>query len=266
MTKAKIRLAVGAVAMMVIAGCGATDMQLGGGSSMVTGSSSTTGSAGAAPQLVHCDKPVGTAALVESTNPALAQNHVDSPVPLIRLMMQQSGCFLVVERGQALANVMQERELMKSGELRQGNNFGGGQMVAADFSITPNVVFNNQNAGGAGAGLGLVTGLAGAFVPYGGLVGAVGLGGNLTFKEAQTTLAVVDNRSAIQVAMAEGSASKADLSGVIGIVGGYANTDADKVVAAGFLDAFNKMTASLKASGYAYKPQSAAVLQPQQAQ
>jgi hypothetical protein len=259
----KLKAAIGAALIVALSGC-STDMQLGGGPTMVTGSSSTTGETGAAAQLVHCDHALGTAALVESESTSLAQYGVTSPVPLIRLMMQQSGCFLVVDRGQAMHNMMRERELEKSGELRAGSSFGGGQMVAADFSVTPNVIFNQKNSGGMGAGLGLVTGLAGAFVPYAGLVGAVGLGGNVKFSEAQTTLTVIDDRSGIQVTMAEGSASKKDLSGVIGIVGGYADTDANKVVAAGFLDAYDKMVAAIQSAGYSYKPQPAQVLRPQQ--
>ena len=261
--KIQFRRMIGGAAIMVLVGC-ASEMQLGGGPTMITGSSNTTGGTGAAPQLAHCDKPLGTAALVESESTSLAQYGVSSPVPLIRLMMQQSGCFLVVDRGQAMRNMMRERDLRQSGELRAGNNFGGGQMVAADFSVTPNIVFSQSNSQGMGAGLGLLSGL----IPYGGLasglVGAVGLGGNVKFNEAQTTLAVVDDRSSIQVAMAEGSASKRDLSGVIGIVGGYATTDANKVIAAGFLDAYNKMVASVQASGYSYSSQPAEVLHPQQ--
>jgi curli biogenesis system outer membrane secretion channel CsgG len=254
----KPKLLLGAVAAILIAGC-ASSQQLGTGPTVVTGSSNTIGATGAAPELTHCVKPLGTAALVESENTSLAQYGVKSPVPLIRLMMQQSGCFVVVDRGQAMRNVMRERALSQSGELRADNNFGGGQMVAADFSVTPNVVFSQNNSKGMGAGLGLLTGM----LPYGGLVGAVGLGGDIKFNEAQTTLALVDNRSAIQVAMAEGSSSNRDMSGVLGLVGGYSNTNADKVVAAGFLDAYNKMVTSTLAAGYSYKPQLAAALQPQ---
>jgi hypothetical protein len=261
--RTKLKATIGAAVIFALTGCG-TDMQLGGGPTMVTGSSSTTGETGAAPQLVRCDKVLGTAALVESESTSLAQYGVTSPVPLIRLMMQQSGCFLVVDRGQAMHNMMRERDLEKSGELRAGSSFGGGQMVAADFSVTPNVIFSQKNSEGMGAGLGLVTGL----IPYGGLasglVGAVGLGTNVKFSEAQTTLAVVDDRSGIQVAMAEGSASKKDLSGVVGIVGGYADTAANKVIAAGFLDAYNKMVAAIQSAGYSYKAQAAEVLRPQQ--
>lgn len=248
-------------AMLVMLAACASETQLGGGASMVTGSSAMSAetgastSSGAAAQLVHCDRPVGTATLVESQIPGLAQYHVSSPVPLVRLMMQQSGCFQVVERGQAMGTMMGERGLQESGELRQGSNFGGGQMVAADFSITPNVIFTQSNSQGLSSGIGLVSGLAGAFIPGAGYIGALGMGTNISFSEAQTTLAVVDNRSGLQVAMAEGSATQRTISGVVGLFGGYANSNADKIVAAGFLDAYNKMVSAVESTGYSYGTQ-----------
>ncbi|HMH54478.1 MAG TPA: CsgG/HfaB family protein [Candidatus Acidoferrum sp.] len=63
-------------------------------------------------------------------------------------MIQQSNCFLVVERGLGMQNLMQERALSKSGELRQDSNMGGGQMVTADYVLTPAVVFSQDDAGG----------------------------------------------------------------------------------------------------------------------
>jgi hypothetical protein len=49
-----------------------------------------------------------------------------------------------------MQNMMQERALAKSGELRQDSNVGGGQMVTADYVLTPAVVFSENNAGGVG--------------------------------------------------------------------------------------------------------------------
>src|SRR5262245_1006817 len=124
-------------------------MQLGGGSAPVTGSAGEGGPAnGAAPALVQCPAPIGTLALVEKQIPALAQARLDSPVLLIRLMAAQSRCFHVVERGQALNRMMQERILAEGGQLQSGSNVGQGQMVAADYMVTPNVVFSENNAGG----------------------------------------------------------------------------------------------------------------------
>jgi hypothetical protein len=115
-----------AAAVVTLAGC--SSVEVGGGSSPVTGSAGTTGNAvGAAPQLVQCQQPVGTIALVESQIPALDQVGLTSPVPLIRLMAAQSRCFHVVERGQALTRMMQERQLSQGGMLQQGSNIGQGR-------------------------------------------------------------------------------------------------------------------------------------------
>jgi curli biogenesis system outer membrane secretion channel CsgG len=157
------------------------------------------------------------------------------------MMVQQSNCFIVVERGIGMQNVMQERELAKSGELRQGSNMGGGQMVSADFVLTPSVIFSEDNAGGVGAAVG---GLLSRKNP---LLGAVA--GGLKFKEAQTSMLLADSRSGIQVAAAEGSTRKADLKlggalfGSYGgaAIGGYGNTNEGKIIAAALLDNYNKV-------------------------
>jgi hypothetical protein len=154
------------------------------------------------------------------------------------MMIQQSNCFIVVERGVGMQNLMQERQLSQAGETRQGSNLGGGQMVAADFVLTPSVVFAENNAGGIG---GAVGGL------FGGKAAAVASG--LKFKEAQTSMLVADSRSGVQVAAAEGSTKKADLrlgAGLFGgsagaAGGGYGNTNEGKIIAAAFMDNYNKV-------------------------
>ena len=117
------------------------------------GTSGSTGDSG----IEKCDKPMGAMAVVEPQDfvvQSLSQYGLQSPVPLIRMMIQQSNCFIVVERGVGMQNAMQERELAASGEARAGSNMGKGQMVAADFILTPEVVFSENNAGGVGGALG----------------------------------------------------------------------------------------------------------------
>src|SRR6185312_16084609 len=155
---------------------GVTGYKQGQGGTQVTGAAGTGGSTGDAVQ--HCDKPMGAVAVVEPQDyimQSLNRYGLQSPTSLIRMMIQQSNCFLVVERGIAMQNVMQERDLAKSGELRAGSNMGGGQMVSADFILTPNVIFSEDNAGGVG---GAVGGLLSRKNP---LLGAVA--GGLKFKE-----------------------------------------------------------------------------------
>ena len=226
----------------VASGQGVTGYKQGQGGSPVSGAAGTGGSSGDAVQ--HCDKPMGALAVVEPQDyimQSLNRYGLQSPTSLIRLMVQQSNCFLVVERGIGMQNVMQERELANSGQLRQGSNMGGGQMVTADFVLTPNVVFQEDNAGGVGGALG------GVLSRRNPLLGAVA--GGLKFKEAQTSMLLADARSGVQVAAAEGSTRKADLAlgGALfgryggGAVGGYANTNEGKIIAAALLDNYNKV-------------------------
>jgi len=234
--------------LCVVASAGAQgvlDTKKGKGGSDVQGAAGTQGAQGAAKDLERCDKPMGAMAVVEPQDyvmQALARYNLQSPVGLIRMMIQQSNCFIVVERGQGMQNLMQERALAGGGELRGGSNIGGGQMVAADFIMTPTVVFSESDAGGVGGALGGLIGGHG-----GSTIGAIV--GGLKFKEAQTSMLVADARSGVQVAAAEGSSRKADLAlgglivggGAAGGAGGYGNTNEGKIIAASFADNYNNI-------------------------
>lgn len=247
MIKNKLATTLLGLAALSVAGCASTQTQLGGGSTMVTGSAGAAGTQGAAPQLTRCATPIGTAALIEQDNPMLAQAGLTSPIPLLRIMMAQSNCFQVVDRGQASQALQRERAMASAGELQSGSNMGAGQMKAADFLITPNVVFKDANAGGGGAGLG-------ALIP--GIGGAIAGGIRWTNMESQVTLFLTNVRTGVQEAAAEGSASKRDLGfgglafgGLVGAGGGaYASTDIGKIVSAAFLDAHNKLVAQVQAT------------------
>ena len=210
------------------------------------------GPAGDAGQVEKCDAPKGTLAVVEpqyAVLQSLSRYGLQSPAAVIRLIIQQSNCFQIVERGAALQNMAQERALAAGGQLQGGQNVGQGQMVAADFILTPNVVFSDPNAGGVGGGIG---GLLGNM---GGRYGAVGaLAGSVKFKEAQTAMTMADTRSGIQVAAAQGSASQTDFNvGAAlfgryggGGLGGYSNTAEGKIIAASFLDNWNNIVRSIR--------------------
>ncbi len=222
---------------------GVTDMKQGQGGSVVQGAAGTQGSQGDT-GLRKCTQPLGAVAVVEPQDyimASLARYSLQSPTSLIRLMIQQSNCFIVVERGMGMQNMMQERALADSGQLRSSSNIGQGQMVAADFVLTPSVVFSDDNAGAVGGAIGGL--LGGKARVIGGLMGG------LKFKEAQTSMLVTDARSGVQVAAAEGSARKADLglgafmggSGGAGGLGGYASTAEGKVIAASLADNYNNI-------------------------
>jgi hypothetical protein len=199
-------------------------------------------------QLRECDEPYGTLAVVEPQEEVirmLAKYELESPTSLIRIMVQESNCFLVVERGIAMQNLEQERALAASGQLRGGQNMGGGQMVAADFVLTPDVLISDDDAGGIGGALGRFGGRG---------LGLLAAG--IKFKEAQTSLLISDTRSGIQVAAAQGKAKKKDFRlGFLGIGagtalagGGYTDTDEGKVIAASFLDNYNNVIEAVESN------------------
>lgn len=206
------------------------------------------GPAGDATQVEKCDAPKGTLAVVEPQDAVISSLFsygLKSPTGMIRIIIQQSNCFQIVERGTGMQNMMQERALAEGGQMQGGQNVGKGQMVAADFIVTPSVVFSNNNAGGVG----------GALAGLGGKLGMLGaLAGGLKFKEAQTSMLMADTRSGIQVAAAEGSAQKTDFSvggalfgsGGAAALGGYGNTSEGKIIAASFLDNWNNIVRAIR--------------------
>ena len=225
---------------------------LGEGGSAAQGSAGPQGAQNANAQLEKCDAPKGTLAVVEAQNQVIAslgRYGLQSPTGLIRMIVQQSNCFQIVERGMAMQNMMQERALAAGGQMQSDQNIGKGQMVAADFIVTPSVVFSENNAGGMG---GAVGGLVGRFGGAGAVVGAVA--GGLKFKEAQTSMLLADTRSGIQVAAAEGSAKQTDfnLGGAVfgggggAALGGYTNTNEGKVITASFLDNWNNIVRAIR--------------------
>lgn len=243
-----LRLAIIAAASAALA-AGAAAQEIGGGSKgPVTGAAGGATSANGNSALERCDQSLGTLALVEDQSAPwyheLRSRKLGSTVPVIRMMIQQSNCFVVVERGQALHNMKTERALQDSGEMRQGSNFGKGQMVGADYTINPSIQFS-QNTGGLGGALG-------GFSRQLGALGAIA--GNLKTSEASTTLIMVDNRSGVQLAAAEGSAKNVDFNlfggafgGGLGAgAGGYSNSPEGKLIMAAFADSYNQLVRAVR--------------------
>ena len=245
---AKFSLALSA---LVLATGAASAQTLGKGGSPATGGAAPDGqSQGANAQLERCDAPKGTLAVVEPQGQVgqnLQRYGLGSPTAVIRMMVQQSNCFQVVERGVGMGNMMQERALGASGELQRDQNVGKGQMVAADFIVTPSVIFSENNAGGVGGAIGGLLGGRG-----GAALGAIT--GGLKFKQAETSMLLADSRSGIQVASAQGSAQQTDFAvggTVVGNLaaaggGGYSNTPEGKVIVASFMDNWNNIVRNIR--------------------
>ena len=247
-------LAVSALALLVGA-CASTDPKMGGSPSVVTGGAGGATAANANSQLERCDASLGTLAIVEDqaapwyTYYYSHYRNLGSTVPVLRMMIQQSNCFVIVERGRAMNNMMQERALAQSGEMRAGSNFGAGQMAAADFTMSPTINFNQQGGQGGSAGLG---GIARGLGGLGAVVGAAA--GSMRSNEASTTLIMIDNRSGVQLAAAEGSAKNFDFGFMGGLIGsglgggasGYSNTPEGKIIVAAFADSYNQLVKAVK--------------------
>lgn len=241
-----------AVLAVLLSGCVSTGPTIGSkdAETVATGSAAGASTENANTQLEKCNSPLGTAALVEETSAEwyrifTTEYKLGSTTPVLRLLMQQSNCFVVVERGRAFQAMERERQIAGAGQARAGSNFGGGQMVAADYSITPEVLVSGRNTGGMGGALG---GFSGGL----GVVGAIA--GGIRTNEAATMLTLIDNRSGVQIAASQGASKNTDFSlggiligggGGAGL-GGYSNTPQGKVVVAAFTDAYNQMIRALR--------------------
>jgi hypothetical protein len=231
-------------AMLALTGCVTTTTK-GTGGTEATGSASLSGAPQqAAADLPRCTAPIGTLALVEGQYPGLSSRGLSSPIPVLRLMVQQSGCFNIVDRGQALTRIQQEQELTGSGG-------SGRQLVAAQYFLTPEIIFADDNAAGTSASVATLSSLLPSNLRA--LAGDVGF----TDQQVQTTLFVTQTSTSLQVAAAEGSAQTRDWTfGASGWASGftsarfgtYADTAIGKTVVAALADAYGKLVRQLQAS------------------
>ena len=203
------------------------------------------------PEIPVCDKKIGTLAVIEPEDKWWVQYNLESPEALIKVFVSESKCFTLLDRGKGLAAAKSERALASDGEMRGGSNLGKGQMKAADYVLTPDIVNKNANSGGKKIG-GAIGGLFGK--KAGVLLGGV----NLKSKTADVVLTVTDVRSTEVVATVEGHAKKTDLGwgGAGGMFSGggfaaagaasYANTEIGQVVTMAYLDAYVKLVDELQ--------------------
>ena len=203
-------------------------------------------------QIPVCAKPLGSISVMEpedATNWWTGQQ-LPAPSKLIKVFVNKSRCFTLVDRCAGLDVSMVDRALASSGELRGRSNVGKGQIKAADYVLVPDLISQNSNAGGNAIG-GLLGGLVG------GNAGAILGGLNFKKKTADVVLTVTDVRSTEQVAMAEGNAKKTDIGwgasgGLFGGSGlgaagvsGYANTELGQVITLAYLQAYTDLIAQL---------------------
>ena len=245
------RVAAAACLVLGLAGCGEKKTELGEGGSEISGSAGPAGAQNASPTLARCEQPIATVALLENPRGYVMPGGVglpSTPVPLVRLLAQQSGCFRVVDRAGGLQSTIREGELQDAGVLRKNGTVKKGQGYEAQYTLTPSLTFSEQDAG---------RGLAGiiAMVPVlRDIAGLAGVAEQVKLKEAQTALFLVDTETTEQVAAATGSARATDL-GVGGVVlgklgggagMGWSNTNEGKVIAAAFLHNHNQLVQQVR--------------------
>ncbi len=203
-------------------------------------------------QIPTCAKKYGTIAVVEPETKWWQAYGLGSPETVIKVYVNKSGCFTLLDRGKGMDAAKAERELASSGELRVKSNIGKGQVKAADYVLVPDLMSSNKNSGGNAVG-GLLGGLVG------GAAGAVLGGVSLKKKTADVVLTVTDVRSSEQMAMVEGHAKKTDLgwAGGGGLFGGgalaaggasgYSDTEIGQVIALAYLQAYTDLVAQFAA-------------------
>ena len=158
-----------------------------------------------------CTHRIGTLAIVEPDKQWWRELNLGSPEAIIKVFVQQSGCFTMVNRGRSMQSRAMERAMAEQGELQRGSNMGAGQVKAADYFLQPDIVSANRNSGGGGAGAAL-GGILGHFGGWASTVGSIAGGINVKKGEANVTLSLVNARTTEEEALTEGYARKTDVS------------------------------------------------------
>jgi curli biogenesis system outer membrane secretion channel CsgG len=202
-------------------------------------------------EIPRCGAKLGTIAVEVPQRNWWSELQLGSPEALIKVLVDRSGCFDLVDRGAGLAAAQRERALSGGGQLQQGSNIGGGQIVAADYVLLPDLLSQNANARGNNIGAAL-----------GGLLGnrAIGaLAGSISINSAtaDVALTVTDVRSTRQLATLEGHGKKTDIGfgvggGIFGGSGfgaggatGYNNTEIGQVIMLAYIDAYSQLVDQL---------------------
>lgn len=199
----------------------------------------------------HCARKLGTVSVADGDDPSgWTQFSLAPPSKLLKVMIQRSGCFNLVDRGTGLNAAQRERDIGGNLGLQRGSNVGQGQIKAADYVLVAEIQGANSNASGSAVG-GVAGGLIGG--RFGGLIGGI----RTKKSEANTILSLTNVRTTETIATEDGYAAKNDIGfaaggglgffgGAAGAVGGgYENTDLGRIVTLSFIQAYSKLVTSL---------------------
>ncbi|MBX7494511.1 penicillin-binding protein activator LpoB [Qipengyuania sp. 6B39] len=203
-------------------------------------------------EIPRCTRNLGTVAIVEPDNQWWREFNLGSPEAILRVFVQKSGCFTLVNRGRSMQSRAMERALADQGELQEGSNLGKGQVKAADYFLQPDIVSANSNSGGGG---GLLGGVVGGL--FGRTAGALAGGISVKKGEANVTLSIVNARTTVEEALVEGYFRKKDLGwaaggglfggggGAAGGFGSYENTAIGQIIVLAYLNAYSDLVYQL---------------------
>jgi curli biogenesis system outer membrane secretion channel CsgG len=199
----------------------------------------------------HCLRKLGTVSVMDGDDPSgWTQFQLAGPQKLLKVLVQRSGCFNLVDRGSGLSAAQRERDIGGGLGMQRGSNVGQGQIKAADYVLVAEVQAADRDSGGSAIGAGV-----------GGLIGGgfgAALGGIHTSKmEANTVLSLTNVRTTETIAVQDGYAAKNNVSFGLGgggfwgaggaalVGGGYDSTDIGRIVTLAFIQAYAKMVTDL---------------------
>ena len=207
-------------------------------------------------QIPICARPLGVLAIVEPETQWWRELNLGSPEAIIKVFVQNSRCFTIVNRGRSMQSRAMERALADQGELQAGSNLGKGQVKAADYFLEPNIVTRQPEFGrrrrrrrGRRARRPV---RRRRHASSAAIVGGI----NVKKGEANVTLSVVNARTTEEYVV-EGYARKKDISWGAGGGGGwwggfaaagghgYQNTEIGQVIVLAYLDAYTKLVGQL---------------------
>lgn len=200
-------------------------------------------------EIPRCSRNLGTVTIADGQSDVFRELQLSPPQSLLRVVIQRSGCFTLVDRGAGMSVAQRERDLAAGGDLQRGSNVGGGQIRAADFVLVGEVASQNSNSGGNAFGA-IAGGLLGS---RNRALGAIA--GNIRTQrsEANVVLSLTNVRTSETAAVTEGYATRSNLSWGLGgggaggggfggaVGGGYENTEIGRIVSQAFLSAYADM-------------------------
>ena len=199
----------------------------------------------------HCARKLGTVSVMDGDDPSgWTQFQLAGPQKLLKVLVQRSGCFNLVDRGAGLSAAQRERDIGGNLGLQRRSNVGQGQIKAADYVLVAEVQAADRDSGGSAVGAGIGGLLGGRF-------GALAGGISSRKMEANTVLSLTNVRTTETIAVQDGYAAKNSMSfggggglgffgGAAGLVGGgNDSTDIGRIVTLSFIQAYSKMVSDL---------------------